>query len=283
MPEVPDSDRLFALGIAVMFGSALIHGVVAVIVGRVAGSFDAGASAGMILFGLTALAIGAVVAWIVLVASVEIEARPTGCEAHDPEPGGPLVAMRRHQYAAVAGDGPRRLFTALQPGECAAAEEPPSAGKPSVVLRVRKSALRAGFDPMPAEVVQDRRQAPAVVGVFGAFGGFWFLAGLAMFAGPREGRNPLPDKAVSARRARWSTTLNVIGNLLVAGCLLVATLADWDATRSTLFAFRGVALACAFYAAAFFARRKLTLTTALTLLIVGSGFGLAAWLLKFLG
>ncbi len=40
--------------------------------------------------------------------------------------------------------------------------------------------LRAGFDPMPAEVVQDRRQALAVLGVFGVFGGFWLLAGLAM-------------------------------------------------------------------------------------------------------
>lgn len=283
MPEVPDTERLFALGIAAMFGSALLHGLIGVVVGRVAGTFEAGASAGMILFGLTALAIGVVVAWVVFGQSVEFEARPTGCEVHDPEPGGKPVPMRRQQYASLRSDGPRRLFTALEPGECPAAGEPPGPGDPVVLLRVRTSALRSGFEPMPAEVVQDRRQAPMVVGVFGVFGGFWFLAGLAMASGRREARVPAPDRPVSPARARWGSTLTVIGNLLVAACLLVAALADWDARRSMLFAFRGVALACAFYAAAFFARRRLTLTTALTLLIVGGGFWLAAWSVQYMG
>jgi hypothetical protein len=31
----------------------------------------------------------------------------------------------------------------------------------------------------------------------------------------------------------------MFGSLLVAGCLLVAALADWDAIRSTLFVFSG--------------------------------------------
>jgi len=283
MPEVPDTERLFALGIAAMFGGALIHGLIGVIVGRVAGTFEAGASAGMILFGLTALAIGVVVAWVVFGQSVEIEARPTGCEVHDPEPGGQPVPMRRQQYASSRSDGPRRLFTALEQGECPAAGEQSGPGDNVVLLRVRKKAMRSGFDPMPAEIVPDRRQAPMVIGVFGAFGGFWFLAGLAMVSSSREARKPAPDRPVSPRRARWSTTLTVIGNLLVASGLLVAVIADWDAIRSTLFAFRGVALACAFYAAAFFARRRLTLTTALTLLIIGGGFWLAAWSLQYMG
>lgn len=283
MPELPDSERLFAIGIAAMFASVLVHGIVAVVVGRLAGSFDAGAAAGMILFGVTALAIGAVVAWIVLYQSSDIEARLTGCEVHDPEPGSPPQAMRQYSYAAVGGEGPRRLYTALERGECAKPGEPQAADDAFVVLRVRKSALRSGFDPMPAERVQDRRQAPAVVGVFGAFGGFWSLAGLVMLASQRERRHPPSARPVSAARARWATMLNTTGHLLVVGCLLLASFGDWDATRSTLFAFRGVALACLFYAAAFAARRKLTATAALTLLIVGGGFGLAAWSLKYLG
>lgn len=187
MPEVPDTERLFALGIVAMFGAALVHGLVATLVGRVAGSFEAGASVGMTLFGLTTLGIGAVVVWTAVVGSVEMDARPARCEVHDPEPGGKPVAMRQHQYAAVGGDGPSRLFTALEPGECAAAEDMPEAAAPSVRLRVRKSDLRAGFDPMPAEVVRDRHQVLAVMGVFGAFGGFWFLAGLALLASRRSG------------------------------------------------------------------------------------------------
>lgn len=283
MPELPDSERLFALGIAAMFGSLLVHGLVAVVVGRLASSFEVGASAGMILFGLTALAIGAVVAWIVFAQSVELPARPSGCEVHDPEPGGKPVAMRRLLFASAGSARPRRLFTALEPGECPPQTASPAAADPPVSLRVRKTALKAGFDPMPAELVSDPKQAPAVVGVFGAFGAFWFLAGLAMVASRRESRQPAPDRPLSAARARWGVTLAAIGNLLVAAGLLVAVLADWDAIRSTLFAFRGVALACLFYAAAHFARRKLTLATALTLLIVGGGFGLAAWSLRFLG
>jgi hypothetical protein len=282
MPELPDTERLFAIGLAAMFGSVLVHGIVAAIVGRVTGSFDAGASAGMVLFGLTALTIGAIVGWIVLVQSVEIEARLTGCEVHDPEPGSPPEAMSRRFYASVAGDGPRRLFTALERGECGETEVARTPDG-TFVLRVRRSALRAALDPMPAERVQDRKQAPAVVGVFGAFGGFWFLSGLVMAASRRERQSPSPDRAVSEARARCGTTLGTIGHLLLAGSLLVASVADWDATRRTLFAFQGVAGACAFYAAAFFARRKLTVTTALTLLIVGGGFGLAAWSLKYLG
>lgn len=282
MPEVPDSERLFALGIAAMFGGALIHGLVGVIVGRVAGSFAAGASAGMILFGLTALGIGAVVAWIVIVQSVEFEARPAGCEVHDPEPGGKLVAMRRNLFAPLAG-GPPRLFTALEPGECATAGDPPDAGNGPVRMRVRKIDLRAGNDPMPAEVVEDRRQAPALIGVFGAFGGFWLLAGLAMWPRKRDREGRSSQRPISPTRARWSTTLNAVGTLLVVACLGVAALVDWGATRSTLFVFRGVALACGLYAAAFFARRQLTFTTAVTLLILGGGFGFAAWALQYLG
>lgn len=284
MPELPDTERLFAIGIAAMFGSLLVHGLVAAVVGRIAGSFEAGMSAGMILFGLTALAIGVAVAWTVFVQSVEFEARATGCEVHDPEPGGPPVAMRRQLFSAVRADGPRRLFTALEQGECpAATEESPTPSEPGVVLRVRKIALQAGFDPMPAEVVQDRRQAPAVVGVFGAFGGFWFLAGLALVASRRKSRHPTPPRPLSPARQRWGTTFTVIGNLLLIGCLLGAGLADWDAVRGTLFAFRGVALACLFYAVAFHVRRSLTATTAIVLVIIGGGFGLAAWSLQYLG
>ncbi len=62
MPESPDSERPFALGIAATFGGALVHGLVAVIVGSLAGSFEAGASVGMMLFGFSTLVIGAVVA-----------------------------------------------------------------------------------------------------------------------------------------------------------------------------------------------------------------------------
>lgn len=293
MPELPDSERLFALGIAAMFGSLLVHGLVAFVVGRSAASFEAGAAAGMVLFGLTALAIGTGVAWIVLVQSVEFEARAVGCEVHDPEPGSPVVAMRRHLFAGTAPEAttPRRFFTALEPGECPPAAEaasestpdPTAAAEPAVVLRVRKSALQSGLDPVPAERVPDRKQAPAVVGVFGAFGGFWFLAGLTLVASWWESRRPARPRPVSAARERWGTTFVVIGNLLLVGCLLVASLADWDAVRSTLFAFRGVSLACVFYAAAYFLRRKLSLATALILLIIGGGFGLAAWSLQYLG
>jgi hypothetical protein len=295
VPEAPDTERLFALGIAAMFGSLLVHGLVAALVGRLRSSFEAGLAVGMLLFGLTALGIGAVVAWVVFVQCADVQARLAGCEpvvAADRETAG---AHRLH-FVAVTGE-PLRLVTAPAEGPCpnppvqeasplagAAAQEPAEAAGPSTLtLRHRRAAVPAGSGPTPAERVDDPRQASIAVGVFATFGGFWFLAGLTVLASRRESRQPAVERPVSAARARWATTFTVIGNLLLVGCVVGASLTDWDAERATRFTFRGVTLACVSYAVAMALRRQLTLATALTLLIIGGGFALAAWSLAVLG
>ena len=295
MTEAPDTEKLIALGIAAMFGSLLVHGLVAVIVGRVRSSFDAGLTTGSVLFGLTGLAIGAYFAWVLFVESAEVWARPDGCESVRATDAS-TQATAEHRLRFVASAEPSlRLVTAPRSGPCPAGRPatPESRGSPDaaeataatadVLVRYRQAARQNPGGLVPAEVVQDPRQAGIAVGLFGAFGGFWFLAGLTMWASHREYRQPPADVAGSPARARWSTTFTVVGNLLVVGCLLGASFTDWDAERSTRFAFRGVALACVFYAAALALRRRLTVSMALTLLIIGGGFALAAWSLAVLG
>lgn len=316
MTEVPDTEGLIALGVFAMFGSLLVHGVVAAVVARVRKSFEAGLAMGMVLFGLTGLAIAASLAWVLFVLSAEVAARPAGCEDLQ-QAGEPTLPVHRQFFIALAasdGGWRTRLATAPLPGRCPAAEvalaaaarereEPGTdrarnssseapvgadghaddAAATHVVLRYRRAAQVSAEAPVPAERVGDPRQAPVAVGVFAAFGGFWFLAGLTMVASRRESALPQVVRAVSAVRTRWSTTFTVIGNLLAVGCIVGASFTDWDAERSTRFAFRGVALACIFFAAALALRRRLTLSMALTLLVIGGGFALAAWSLEVLG
>ena len=295
MPEAPDTERLFALGIAAMFGSLLVHGLVAAVVGRLRRSFEAGLAVGMLLFGLTGLGIAAVVAWVVFVQCAEVQAWPAGCEPLGGA-GPAAAAAHRLHFVAVAGE-PRRLVTGPVAGACPVGgmadairtgpgevRDPGTVAGPSTVkLRYRQGMATAGSGPTPAEKVDDPRQAGIAVGVFGAFGGFWSLAGLTVLASRRESRQPVVERPLSAARARWATTFTIVGNLLVLGCVVGVSFLDWDAERSTRLAFRGIALACVFYAAAMALRRKLTPATALTLLIIGGGFALAAWSLAVLG
>jgi hypothetical protein len=160
-----------------------------------------------------------------------------------------------------------------------------------VTLRVRRAALSAGAGTPSAEVVNDARQAPVMVCVFGAFGGFWFLGGLALVASRREGREGDRSRgagrdaapAPGPRRRGLATAFTALGNLVLLGAILVAVFADWDGARATQFSFRGVASSCVCYAVAMALRRTLTLSAALVLLIVGGGFALAAWSLLVLG
>jgi hypothetical protein len=135
-------------------------------------------------------------------------------------------------------------------------------------------------------LVADPRQANALIGVFGAFGGFGLLAG-AFFAVARARRSraaaTLDERTLSPRRQRLGQGFTIAGNLSMVGCALTAAFADMSAVRSGVLVFGGAAAACVSFALALVARRALALDTALILAIVGGGTALAALSLWYLG
>ncbi len=149
-------------------------------------------------------------------------------------------------------------------------------------------AVFIAVSPAAVAALDDPRQPYAMVGVFGAFGGFGVLGGGVLLAGAarrrREQLGPVPAAApVGAERARWGRSFTIAGNLAIVGCALASGLLDLDAVRATTLMFGGVVAGCACFLVAFACHGRLTLELALTLLLIGGGFALALASLRYLG
>lgn len=265
-------DQIVTMGLAAMFGGLLLWVPIGGIVGRFHG-FEIGAGTAMLLFGLTGLAFAAWLAWYLYASSTEVQAMRVGCITVPAEtPGG--VAASQDEFTIERAPG-KLLALRSKP-----AAEPCTQRRDDErqTLRVPKAAMAHGSDgPVEVERITDPVQGAGLVGVFGAFGGFGFLGGGVLLAsrlersgGPREGAPVAPWREELARG------LVIVGNLVFLVSLLGAGFMDWSVERSIAFAFRGVAVSCACWAASMAARRQLRVSTVLFFLLLGGGFYLAA-------
>jgi hypothetical protein len=141
-----------------------------------------------------------------------------------------------------------------------------------------------GFEAM----LEDPRQPLAMLSVFGAFGGFGLLGGGVLLASAARERRERWGRerelvAVSGSRERWGRTFTIAGNLAIMGCAISAAFMNLGAVQGIELVFGGVVGGCACFLLAFALKGRLTLEAALTLLLVGGGFGLALGAVNYLG
>jgi hypothetical protein len=270
-------EQIVSLGLAALFGGLLLWLPIGAVAARFFG-FQVGVGVGALLFGLTGLAAAGTLAWYVFRTTTEVQAQRSGCTAIERAPAEAGSRSREQFTLALAGGGEKQLHVDHDHVACSQRADGQVA-----TLRVRRADLQGSAPAAAAELVTDAKQAVALIGVFGAFGGFGFLTGCFMLAAVIEDRRKREPKPVSRERARMATAFTVAGNLTLVGCLVGAGLVDWDAERSTVFAFRGVTVACLCYVAALALRRSLTVSAVLFFIVLGGGFYLAAVSLQYLG
>ncbi|MBX3603672.1 MAG: hypothetical protein KF788_00295 [Piscinibacter sp.] len=269
-------EQIVTMGLLALFGGLLLWVPIGLLVGRFRG-FEAGVGTGMMLFGLTGLGAGGVLAWYLFQASEEHVLLRRACEAVEVEDAG-SVPYSRDEFELVVPDGRRlRLEVEPYPGRCSdrADDEP-------VRLRVARAALAVPGDaPVAAERIVDPRQGVGLIGVFGAFGGFGLLGGGVITASAFESRRTREPTPVSPGRAQLATALTTSGHFVLIGCLAIPWVLGWETERAVHYTFRGVAIACACWWAATVAGGRHSLAQTLFFLLMGGGFYLAALSVKF--
>lgn len=266
-----DLERIVTLGLLAMFGSVPVMLPFGWLVARRAG-FEGGAAVVLLVFGIAAAAAAVWLAIHVHVQSVVVMGTRASCEVLSD-------GTARERYTFAADHAVRGV--AVVPALAGACERTPDE---PVRLRVRKT-LTADVE-VAGRVEEDRRQAYALIGVFGAFGGFGLLSGLFFAVTTARRHRPamaLDERALSPRRQRLGQGFTIAGNLSMVGCALTAAFADLSAVRSGVLVFGGAAAACVSFAIALVAKRALALDAALILVIVGGGCALAALSLWYLG
>jgi hypothetical protein len=281
--EAFDLDGIVSLGILALFGGLLLWLPLGWLVARRYG-FTAGVGSAMILFGLTGCGFGLWLAGLVFLHTSVATLARTACEAVAPDPMMTKPHERsREVFTLVQGGARWRLVTEPAWGPC-------RADRPEARLRYRSAALVPGAAEVAARIENDARQAPMLVGVFGAFGGFGLLGGLVLVLSAardrgaigreREDMPPLP-----AWRRRAGIAFTMAGNLGLVAAIVIMTFFEervgglvWGTHQ--LFRAAGIACACWIVAAAL--RRKLTIEGLLTFVIIGGGFWLAAASLEFM-
>lgn len=272
-------DQIVTAGLAALFGGMLLWVPIGAVVGRFQG-FEIGAGTAMVLFGLTGLSFAAWLAWYLYVDSTEVQALRVGCITQPADtPGGAMTSQDEFTIERAPG----RLLTlrtlpAAQPCDQRRDDE-------RQTLRVPRAAMAHGSaSAVPVERITDPVQGAGLIGVFGAFGGFGFLGGGVLIASRLErSRSPREPTPVAPWREELARGFVIIGNLVFVASLLGAGFMDWSAERSIAFAFRGVAVSCACWAASMAARRQLRVSTVLFFVLLGGGFYLAAASVKLFG
>lgn len=264
-------EQLLMLGLVALFGGVLVHVPVALLVGRWKGG-DAGITTGLLMFGLTGLAAAAAVASFVYLESAVVVLPRSGCEPLPAQDGEPR--SQDNYLLPRPGLPPLKLVAPAQQRVCPEEAEPP------VRLRVRRDELaaRGAAFAMPEP---DEHQAPAMIGVFAAFGGFAFLFGLGMLGGVLEDRRrargePEPTPAVV------HPLLALLANVVTAAGVVAAVggffgaIATEETGPSFALVFGGPALLCGALLLAQLLRWRLTLSAFAGLLLGMLGFGAAA-------
>lgn len=288
-------DQIVTLGIAALFGGLLLWLPIGFVVGRFVDG-TAGIATGMLLFGLTGLGSGAWLAWHVHVETAVVTLPRTSCESvrRDADGAGDQVAAQHREVfdlrvppsaEGVASAAPvRRLVTEPVAAPCAD-------GAVTARLRYRLADLRAGRAEVRARREDDERQAPMLIGVFGAFGGFGVLGGLVLWLSSLRDRGRLrPPPAhgsmppVAGWRQRLGLAFTVSGNLVLFGSFALALFGEehLGVERGTRFMFNAVAASCVCWVLASWLRRRLTAEGLLIFVIVGGGFALAAASLRLM-
>lgn len=285
-PRMDTVDRM-ALGLVLMFGSLLLGLALGALVGRFT-RFEWGAATALLSLAAGGLGGAAWVASYYRFESVSVVLARTGCtERSGPErrgqPGPPFSVDR---FGFVTPEG--RELTLLAPERGApCADDARDAPRPLRYLR--RLAAAPGVQELPAQEDDDPRAAVAGPAVLAVFGGFGLLAGLFFVATARrqariERLGPAADapRPVGPVRRRLAVGLTVLGNLTLLGGVLAAAMADVPEETSTVWLFGAVAAACGVFVLAMAARRTLRLDVFLMWLIIGLGFGLAAWSVRVL-
>lgn len=272
-------DQIVTTGLAALFGGMLLWVPIGAVVGRFQG-FEMGAGTAMLLFGLTGLSFAAWLAWYLYVDSTEVQAMRVGCLTVSAEtPGG--AASSQDEFTIERAPGKLLALRSKATAEpCARRRD-----DERQTLRVPKAAMAHGRDgPVEVERITDPVQGAGLIGVFGAFGGFGFLGGGVLIASRLErSRSPREPAPVAPWREELARGFVIVGNLVFVASLLGAGFMDWSAERSIAFAFRGVAVSCACWAASMAARRQLRISTVLFFVLLGGGFYLAAASVKLFG
>ncbi|HET9205829.1 MAG TPA: hypothetical protein VFO28_06310 [Burkholderiaceae bacterium] len=269
MIAAADLEQIATYGLLAMFGSVPLTAPIGWLIGRRAG-FEGGVSLVLLVFGLAAAAAAVWLTIHVHLQTAVVIGTRTGCDVLADG-----TARERYEIGA-----PVRPAVVAQPSAafCDRSTDEPTR------LRVRRAADADGV--LRARHEQDPRQANALIGVFGAFGGFGLLAGLFFAVTTlrrQRGVAPTDVRMLSPRRQRLGQGFTIAGNLSMVGCALTAAFADLDAVRSGMLVFGGATAGCLSFALAMVARRSLALEAALILAIVGGGCALAALSLWYLG
>lgn len=264
-------DDIVTWGLVALFGGALLHGLLGALVGWLKGA-EAGIMTGLLLFGLTGLGAAAWLASFVYLETEVVTLARSGCEPLPPEDG----EARSQDLYRLPRDGmpPLKLLAPVRARPCPEHNEPPAR------LRVRRDELRASgaVFAMPED---DSQQAPAIIGVFAAFGGFGFLFGIIMLGGLLEQRRRArgladrPPRQVPALLQTLSRSVSAAGIVLAVAGFGLAAFVD-DTALSFALAFGGPAAFCAAQLLAGALRWRLDLSGGAGLLLGTLAFGAAA-------
>jgi len=264
-------DDVVVWGLVALFGGALLHGLLGAFVGWLKGA-EAGIMTGLLLFGLTGLGAAAWLASFIYLETEVVTLSRSGCEPLPAEDGEPrsrdLFTLPRERLP------PLKLVGGVQARPCPEHVEPPAR------LRIRRDELRA-TGAVVAVHEPDHNQAPAIIGVFAAFGGFGFLFGVVMLGGLLEQRQRArgaaerPPLQVPVFVKSLARGISAAGLVLAVGGFAAAMFVD-DMPLSFALAFGGPAAFCAAQLLAQALQLRLGLSDGAGLLLGTLGFGAAA-------